>query len=574
MTQLLQNWVSAQAERRPEAVAVVMERQTLTYRQLEEASNRLARLLKAAGCRKGDRVGFAIPKSPVAIVAILGILKADCIHVPIDTSSPTQRVSKLLKASEPRYLLGVGASAGLLDDLFSRNVFDGSIQVGCMEETSKFRTFTPAFTWSDVERYSSQPLEYENNSDDPAHILFTSGSTGEPKGVVITHANVIHFVQWATRYLGMTGSDRVSCHPPLHFDLATFDIFGAFAAGAQLHLVPPELSLLPNKLAEFMRNAELTQWFSVPSVLSYMAKFEVVEFNDFPALKRLLWCGEVFPTPALAYWMRRLPKVTFTNLYGPTETTIASSYYTVPSCPLDDNQSIPIGSACDGEELLVLDHKLCPMPPGEVGDLYIGGVGLSPGYWRNPEQTTSAFVLAGAGHRIYRTGDLARRGEDDLVYFVGRTDSQIKSRGYRIELGEIEVALNAVKELKESAVVAIPTDGFENNLICCAYVAQDKLQITASEIRQGLSAVLPAYMLPSRWMNLKELPKNPNGKIDRRKIQDAFTVEITARRNPLRADSGFFVRGVGSQVTDLGEPADSADERSLSKLVLSRSRVT
>ncbi|HXM22676.1 MAG TPA: amino acid adenylation domain-containing protein [Terriglobales bacterium] len=574
MTRLLQNWVSAQAERRPEAVAVVMERQALTYRQLEEASNRLARLLKAAGCRRGDRVCFAIPKSPAAIIAILGILKADCIHVPIDTSSPTHRVSKLLKSSEPRYLLGVGASASLLQDLFSQNNFKSSIRVGWMEESSQqFPTFTPAFTWSDVDSYSSEPLEYENNSDDPAHILFTSGSTGEPKGVVITHANVIHFVDWATRYFGMTDSDHVSCHPPLHFDLATFDIFGAFAAGAQLYLVLPELSLLPNKLAEYMRNAELTQWFSVPSVLSYMAKFDVVEFNDFPALKRLLWCGEVFPTPALAYWMKRLPKVTFTNLYGPTETTIASSYYTVPNCPLDDNQPIPIGTACNGEELLVLDHKLCPMPPGEVGDLYIGGVGLSPGYWRNPAQTTSAFVVAGAGHRIYRTGDLARRGEDDLVYFVGRTDSQIKSRGYRIELGEIEVALNAVKELKESAVVAIPTDGFENNLICCAYVAQDKLQISASEIRRSLSAVLPAYMLPSRWMNLRELPKNPNGKIDRRKIQDSFAVEITTTQNPLPADSDLSVRGAGSQIADLGEPTDSADQRSLSRLVLSRSRV-
>ena len=232
----------------------------------------------------------------------------------------------------------------------------------------------------------------QNTPDDAAHILFTSGSTGDPKGVVITHANVIHFVEWAVRYFGMAESDRVSCHPPLHFDLATFDIFGAFAAGAKLHLVPPELSLLPNKLADFIRDSELTQWFSVPSVLNYMAKFDVVRQNDFPALRRLLWCGEVFPTPALSYWMKRLPRVSFTNLYGPTEATIASSYYKVPNCPADNTQAIPIGTACDGEELLVLDGSLRPVPQGEVGDLYIGGVGLSPGYWRDPAKTAAAFV--------------------------------------------------------------------------------------------------------------------------------------------------------------------------------------
>jgi amino acid adenylation domain-containing protein len=522
MTPLLQNWISKQAQKRPEAVAVVMEGQALSYGQLEHLTNRFARLLKAAGCRRGDRVCFAIPKSPAAIIAILGILKADCIHVPIDTLSPAPRVSKLLKSSEPRYLLGVAASAGLLEDLFSRDDFQSWLRVGWMDDSAaEALNFGAAFRWSDIALYSAEPLDHENTSRDAAHILFTSGSTGEPKGVVITHANVTHFVEWATRHFGMTDSDRVSCHPPLHFDLATFDIFGAFAAGAQLHLVPAGLSLLPNKLADFLRHSELTQWFSVPSVLNYMAKFNVLRHNDFPALRRLLWCGEVFPTPALRYWMERLPRVTFTNLYGPTEATIASSYYTVPNCPADNTQAIPIGIACEGEELLVLDGGLRPVPRGEVGDLYIGGVGLSPGYWRDPVKTAAAFVPYGTD-RIYRTGDLARVGDDGMVYFVGRADTQIKSRGYRIELGEVEVALNAVKELKECAVVAVPTDGFETNLICCAYVAQDNVRTSHVEIRSRIGAVLPAYMVPARWMDLVQLPKNANGKIDRRKIQELF----------------------------------------------------
>jgi acyl-coenzyme A synthetase/AMP-(fatty) acid ligase len=268
-----------------------------------------------------------------------------------------------------------------------------------------------------------------------------------------------------------------------------------------------------------------------------MAKFDVVKFNDFPALKRIIWCGEVFPTSPLIYWMKHLPQVAFTNLYGPTETTIASSYYTVPSCPAEASQPIPIGTACEGEELLVLDGERRPVASGEVGDLYIRGAGLSPGYWRDPEKTSSVFLSYGDGDRIYRTGDLAKIGSDGLVYFVGRADTQIKSRGYRIELGEIEVVLNTFEELKESAVVAIPTDGFENTLICCAYVVPDSLQLTASEIRHKLSKFLPAYMLPSRFRSFKQLPKNANGKIDRRKIEDAFQVESSAPVKP-ETDSG------------------------------------
>ncbi len=210
MRSLLQHWVTEQAERRPDAPALVMNEERINYGQFEEYSNRLARLLKEAGCKKGDRVCFLIPKSPAAYISMLGILKADCVHVG---------------------WMGADAAAG--------------------------RNFEVRFSRGDLESCSAAPLDYQNTREDPAHILFTSGSTGTPKGVVITHSNVIHFIDWANRYFGICSSDRLSAHPPLHFDLSTFDMFGAFAAGAELHLAPPTLNLLLDAMVFGAVNSEL-----------------------------------------------------------------------------------------------------------------------------------------------------------------------------------------------------------------------------------------------------------------------------------------------------------------------------
>jgi amino acid adenylation domain-containing protein len=527
METLLQQWVTRQAECRPDSIAVVLQRERLTYSQLEEASNRLARLLRDRGCKRGDRVCFLIPKSPVAIVTLLGILKADCIHVPLDPSSPAPRLSKILDCCEPRWLLAAGPVTELLEGLFSNERFGRSIHVGWMEEAAVTGTnFRSEFSQGDTASYSGCPPDFQNRAEDPAHILFTSGTTGMPKGVVITHSNVIHFVDWAVRYFGIGPSDRLSAHSPLHFDMSTFDMFGAFAAGAQLHQVPAELNLLPHKLAAFIRDSELTQWLSVPSLLHYMANFDVVRFHDFPSLRRVFWGGAVFPTPGLIYWMQRLPHATFTNFYGPTEATIASSYYRVPRCPESDRQPIPIGTPCEGEELLILDENLQAAPAGVVGDLYISGVGLSRGYWQDPEKTSAAFLSLprgnGSSDRIYKTGDLAKVGEDGLFYFVGRADSQIKSRGYRIELGEIEAALNALQGLQQCAVVAIPTEGFEGQTICCAYSSLPGVSLTPVELQEQLSRLLPSHMLPANWMALDQMPANSSGKVDRKKLQELF----------------------------------------------------
>ncbi|MGE0131182.1 MAG: amino acid adenylation domain-containing protein [Blastocatellales bacterium] len=545
MLPVLQDYVIKRADKTPEATAIVASQERISYQQIENASNQIARTLKSAGCKKGDRVCLLAPKSPAAIINLIGILKADCAYVPLDPSSPAPRLAKIVASCEPRCILITESVTDLLDDLLSEINLPVTPVVGLMDRIgsagiSERRNFKIGFTNDDVENHSSTHLDYQAGSEDLAHILFTSGSTGNPKGVMIKHSNVIHFVEWAVRYFDINSEDRVSGHPPLHFDLSTFDIYGSFAAGAQLHLVPAELNLLPNKMADFIRNSELTQWFSVPSALNYLAKLDVVRQNDFPALKRLLWCGEVFPTPALRYWMQRLPHVNFTNLYGPTEATIASSYYTVQKCPAADSDPVPIGFACAGEELLILDDNLKPVAQSEIGNLYIRGIGLSPGYWRDPEKTDSAFIRnplgASPDDRIYRTGDLARAGDDGLVYFLGRADSQIKSRGYRIELGEIETALNALGLTQDCAVVAINTERFEGAIICCAYVPSPGREVTSILLRGMVGKSLPGYMLPARWMCLDRMPLNVNGKYDRRKLKEDFlAAELQAQAQPVKA---------------------------------------
>lgn len=529
MPELLQQFLTRSAERFGDATALVYNEERVAYGQLEQSTNQVARFLRACGCNQGDRVCFLIPKWPLAVTCMLGILKADCLHVPLDTASPAARLAKILRSCHPRVLFAAGPVEQVLEELSAAGEL-ADISVAWLDAQRRLPEIIAAtFSSADIAAHSSEAVPYKNCPQSPSHILFTSGSTGVPKGVVITHANVIHFVEWATKYFPIQSSDRVSGHSPLHFDLSQFDIFGALAAGAEMHMVPPDCNLLPNKAAAFIRDSGLTQWFSVPSALHYMAKFSVFGHGDFPLLKRVIWCGEALATPVLIRWMSRLPHVSFTNLYGPTETTIASSYYTVPACPGDPQASIPIGVPCDGEEFLVLDSEMKRVRDGDIGRLYIRGAGVARGYWEDEERTRAVFLddpFAGPPNRLYDTGDLATVGAGGLFYFLGRVDSQIKSRGYRIELGEIEAALNTIEFIRECAVVAVPSAGFEGSAICCAYSTDDAGVGNPAAVRTRLSRLLPTYMVPFHWIVLHTLPKNSNGKIDRPKLREQFRTMV------------------------------------------------
>ena len=510
----LQDLLTASAERHADRPALVGTDVTMTYAELDGAVNRVAHVLLEHGLSPGARVCVLAEKAPWTIAALIGTLRAGGAYVPVDPAGPASRVARIVGAAEPEVVLVDTASRVLLDEVLAELPEQRPV-VGAIDVQDGL-----AFTRDDL--LTAASTDPGVAPTDLAHLLFTSGSTGTPKGVMINHDTVLAFVDWGLRHFGTRPGDRVSGHPPLHFDLSTFDIYATLAAGAELHLVPASLGVDPRATAAFIRDRALTQWFSVPSVLTYLARFDAVAQDDFPALERLLWCGEVLPTPVLAHWMRRLPHVRFTNLYGPTEATIASSWFDVPGVPADETVPVPIGVACDGEELRVLDDAMAPVPVGEVGDLWIGGAGLSPGYWRDPEKTVAAFVPDPAGERLYRTGDLARVDDDGVVHFLGRADSQVKSRGYRIELGEIEAALATVPGIREVAVVGIETGGFEGTTICCAYSVAEGHVLPATDVRRRLTELVPKYMVPARWAELDDLPHNVNGKIDRPALRDRF----------------------------------------------------
>lgn len=525
---MIYDWSREQAHINGNQVAVSLNDDKITYKELESESNKLASMLIKQNLKPGDRVGLFMEKTPKTIMAMLGITKAGGICVPLDPHSPTERVIKIIRSSNPSLLFVDHQTTYQFQYVMHSDPDTGLIPWVWWSEKPLIHgdDFPPQFIYRNIEGQKNEAHQVIRNPESAAHILFTSGSTGQPKGVVITHKNVESFINWAVPFFNMKQGEHTSCHSPLHFDLSTFDIYGTFASGSHLHLVPAGISTDPKKLSAFILDNKLNQWFSVPSALSYLAKFKAIPEGGYPDLKRLIWCGEVFQLPGLKYWMENLPDVQFTNLYGPTEATIASSYYTVNTLP-DGLTEIPIGTPISNEKLLILDKDLRRKKVGEVGDLYIAGNGLSRGYWKDLAKTKAAFLgytnEEGRRERIYKTGDLASLGKDGLVYFHGRTDYQIKSRGYRIELGEIEKALSRDEMLREYAVVPVQINGFGGTGIGCAYVGTEvKNGTLAPLLKQKLKDKIPSYMMPQLWREYEQLPRNGNGKIDRKQLSDHF----------------------------------------------------
>ena len=518
-TYLLQHLLRNAARTFRDKEAVVWGDESVSYRELDDVTNRLAATLVENGISRGDRVGLYMNKSISSIISLHGILKAGAAYVPLDANAPLERLAYVIRDSGIKCLMTSTRKAHSLARMFPEGSPLELVVLTDADEPQPEDIQINAVRWEQVtDRQDVSPPDNPSIETDLAYILYTSGSTGAPKGVMISHLSSLTFVNWAHETMQVTSDDRVSNHAPLHFDLSIFDIFTAFKAGATLALVPDGLSAFPIRLAEWIEDSRITIWYSVPSVLSMMVLNGELQRFEFSNLKAVVFAGEVFPVKYLRELMKLIPQANYYNLYGPTETNVIT-YYKVPSIPPEQVESIPIGKACANTEVFALaDDGEAVRRPGETGELYARGSCVAMGYWGDAEKTARGFVpnpfQPSFPEHVYKTGDLVTLDEEGNYIFLGRRDHMVKSRGYRIELGEIETALYSHPAVKEAAAVAVPDDLIGNRINAFVVLDGDS-PVSSTQLKGHCTRRLPKYMVPEAIEFRDELPKTSTGKINR-----------------------------------------------------------
>lgn len=479
-----------------------------SYATLVEAAGRVAAALQDLGVHPGDRVAVLADKAPATIAALYGIMGIGAVCVPIDPLAPPLRVGSIFADAECSVVCAGGPRSGRI--LAAAHRPDARV-LALTDDIQR-----ASVTRAELDRCSSAPLNH-GCEEDLAYLFYTSGSTGTPKGVMLTHRNMLAFVEWAVDRFGINSADRLSSHAPFHFDLSVLDLYGASLAGAAVHILSAGEAALGASMAGVIRDQQLTVWYSVPSALVSLC--ETTCTDNLGSLRVLLFAGEVFPTKYLPRLRALAPRALLANLYGPTETGVCT-YYLVPDL-LPTDAPIPIGRACENQEVFVLGDDRRLVRDGEAGELYVRGPTVMKGYWRNPHMTESSLMQNPLHERFpddtYRTGDLVRRLPGGGLEFLGRRDHQVKSRGYRIELGEIEAALVSHDTVREAAVVPIPDERIGHALI--AYVAGHGVP-EESALKRHCAQRISRYMIPGRITTLDALPHTSTGKIDRQALRE------------------------------------------------------
>jgi aspartate racemase len=486
--------VEAQAASTPEAIALAFEGQQMSYGELYRRANRLAARLKEAGAGQGVVVGLCLDRSMEMIVAILAILKSGAAYLPLDHTMPRSRVAFMLEDA--------GAALVLTRQNLREAIPAGKQTILCVDNPD-----WP--TGAAATRSTAQGA-------DPAYIMYTSGSSGAPKGVVVPHRAVARLVRNAT-YVQISPGDVFLQLAPISFDASTFEIWGALLNGARLVIFPPGMPSL-EELGRRLRSDKVTILWLTAGWFHQMVDSQLTALQG---LQYLLAGGEALSVPHVLKAARQLKSCRLINGYGPTEGTTFSCCYPVPAS-WAGGASVPIGKPINRTWVYILDSARNPSPVGVAGELYIGGDGLACGYVNRSELSAEKFVTVDLGggaapERLYRTGDLTRWLPDGNIEFLGRMDNQVKIRGFRVEPGEIETALAAHPALRQAIVTARPDHS--GTLQLAAYVVcEPGWRADSGKLREFLGATLPAFMLPSHFVQLTELPLTPNGKVDRRAL--------------------------------------------------------
>ena len=480
-------------------VAVREQARDYTFAEIERFAKNCAALILKHTSASNQPIPVFLPKSAQNIIADIGLLYSGNAYANLDIKSPPQRLKGMLQNLNPPIIITSAAHVATLKALdFSED---------------KLLLIEQAILPEAIYDNSLLLKRLESIIDtDPYCIIHTSGSTGIPKGVALNHRNTIDFVDWAFDRLGLDGSEIMGSLAPIYFDAYTLEFCTMLAKGATWVVVPEQLAMFPPKLVEFVVAQSINFIFWVPTIMVNIANLDLLAKFKLDRISKVFFIGEVFPTKHLNYWRRHLPTAMFVNLYGPIEITVACTYYIVDR-DFSDDDKLPVGFPCRNTEILILNEQNQLAKVDEHGEICVRGSSLALGYYNNPERTTKGFVQNPLNlhypELIYRTGDSGYWNNRGEIMFLGRKDFQIKHMGYRIELGEIEHAVLQVDGIRNCCVV------YNQNKKEIALFYESDNELTPGFIREKLSPLVPKYMLPSVFNWMQQMPRNPNGKIDR-----------------------------------------------------------
>ncbi len=527
MSYLVHDLLRKSAARVPERPAIIGPKKTLCYRELDEQSDVVARALVAEGVTPGMPVGIAMHKCIEAVVGVYGILKAGACYVPIDAFAPASRSAAIVGNTQMRHILTTSNRVSTLIADIAKQDAGKSLQVvltpdqGVEESPGGIRVVS----WSDSSKPSAALPEITDTH--LAYVLHTSGSTGMPKGVAISHHGALCFVQMASKFWNVDENDRLCSQAPLHFDLSVFDLYVAAEVGAAIVLIPEFFAAFPKKMASAIDTHGITIWNSVVSTLTLMMERGKPESCNFESLRLVIFSGEVMPVRYLRVLHQHMSKARMYNVYGQTEAN-SSMYFPIDreAIPDDDGWKIPLGRSFPNFEVYALDHagrKIAEA--GVTGELLVRASTVASGYWGDESLSAEKFIVdpldPHSGARVYRTGDLVRLDKDGNYLFAGRTDDMIKSRGYRVELGDIDLALLSCPGVESAAAIALPDEEFGNRLFAFVTLAAES-KLDSEAVLAHCRARLPKYMVPEAVELRADLPRTSTGKIDRKELRAAL----------------------------------------------------